>query len=601
MTNNENGKMNGKMSEKVTPSILTKEEEKSLNKGFYKTFNHNFLKYLDKDKNISTYDELWNKGLPPSWEGVKNLSMRNFNLTDITSAIYNTDYCMLTSFRAIVFSKTDTTLYMPVCGCWVEQKANDEIRYILERFMNMMKKLIIDRIDLLLERYKKYIKNKAEVGGEASEKEMKQFKLLVERSAFYTKLYNYIGGNQQDSIIKRLISKIVMETKNDETFKLSNFNKATGYIPFTDGVYCFKKKKLISDKEAYKLLLTKTTGYEYSKVESVSEEAYQQCKRFIEQIIPNENIRKWLLRRYNKAFQSEVEKMILIYHGEKGNNGKTKLLELINLTLGDELYAKCSKKLLNAESINNAGSANEELMSINGALFVAFSEPNSKKAFDMSVLKELSGGDAITGRRLFKGKEQFRAKGLINVACNDIPSIDEADEASFNRIRCIPFTSVFTVNEEKVDEKNHIYLADINISNHFEEWKYAFMKIVLESDEDVDTPPEVIAHTNKYREEEDNVRRFVMMRVEKAYDADGNLDKKQFVKRIEMWKEFKIWAKDEDIHPVKREFNKSVSTILENYVKDTDRAGKKVSDIFVGYKYVKGEWMGGDGGDDLDP
>jgi P4 family phage/plasmid primase-like protien len=597
----ENTKMNADLSEKADQdtSILKEDNKKSLSKGLYKTFNHRFLKYADKGRNITTYDEIWSKGLPWTWEGMKELNNNNFNLTDITSAIYNTDYCMLTTFRAIVFSKTDTTLYMPVCGCWVEQKANDEIRYIMERFMNVMKKLLIDRIDLLTDDLRKLVEKKTS-DDEPCKKEKSQMELLENKSKFYVKLYNYIGGNQQESIIKRLISKIVMETKYDDTFKLANFNKATGYIPFTDGVYSFKEKRLINDTEAYKLLLTRTTGYDYNKVESVSDETYQQCKKFLMQIIPNENILKWLLCRYNRAFQSLVEKLILIYHGAMGNNGKTVLLALINMTLGDELYVKCSKKLLNAESINNAGSANEELMSINGALFVAFSEPSSKKAFDMSILKELSGGDAITGRRLFKGKEQFTAKGLINVACNDIPSIDEADEASFNRIRCIPFTSIFTSKIDKVNEDQHIYLADGNISNNFNEWKYALMKIVLESDEEVETPPEVKAHTKKYRESEDNVRRFVSERVERVYDTEGEVDKSRYIRRVDLWEDFKIWAKDETIKPVKKDFNKSIVGILQDWRKDTDVRGMRIKDCFLGYKNVVDGW-GGEVGDDYDP
>jgi len=572
----------------ATANTLTNSEKLSLNKGFYKTLNHRYLEGLNDRKDIQNYDDIWRKGLPSSFEDLKNLNADNYNLTDITSAIYNSDYADIKSFRAIVFTKTDITLYMPQCGCWVEQKATEEIRHIVERFMNIVKKLVIDRIDLLNERMKKAMKLKEDADIELTEKERKQFKLLTEKSKFYVKLYNFIGGNQQESIIKRLIHKIVMETKMDETFKLENFNRATGYIAFNDGVYSFEKGDLIGDTEAYKLLLTKTTGYDYDKVLNVSDKTYEECKMFIHQIIPNEGILNWLLRRYNKSFQSFIEKLILVYHGERGNNGKTKLLELINKALGEELYVKCSKKLLNAESINNAGSANEELMSINGAVFVAFSEPNSKKAFDMSILKELSGADDITGRRLFKGKEKFKAKALLNIACNEIPSLDDADEASFNRLRCIPFNSFFTTDPNKVNEEENVYMADINISNYFDEWKYAFMKIVLESKEDVEEPIEVKDHTQKYREQEDVVRQFVNAKVQVVKNQDGSINKKRFIQRDDLWDEFKDWLKKEndDKKMKKKDFVKSVMTILDNFKADTVVYTTRVYNVFLGYKVL---------------
>jgi P4 family phage/plasmid primase-like protien len=579
MANNEQTKMNGEVSEKeggnepLTPE-LNVDNKQSLNTFTKKkTFNQKFLEEMNGRKDITTYDDIWSKGLPASFWDLKVLSEKNFNTTDITSVIYKSDYCDIQSWRAIENSKTDTTLYIPECGVWQEQKGYSMIRDLIMRFMRIMKKLVIDQIDLL-------IKNEKNDGDAV--------KYLEKRCAFYIKLYNYLGNRNQDTIIKRLVDQIVKETRDDDTFRVENFNKATGYIAFNDGVYSFEKKGLISYKEAMPLLFTKTTGYDYQRVLEVNDDKLNGCQKFVEQIIPNQGIRKWLLRRLNKSYASVLEKLILFWHGERGNNGKTKLLELLEMSLGESLFCPVDKSLLNEATFNNAGSSNEELMSLAGAVICAVSEPNKNKPLDMAVLKRISGGDKITGRRMYKGKERFKAKPLTIVACNSIPNIDDTDEASFERIRCVPFYSRFVKQNGLVNEEEHIYLMNEGISNFFDEWKYAFMKMVLESDEDVETPEEVLEHTKKYKEDEDVVSKFVSEYVEIAYDDKGKVDKKRYIARQDLWELYKNFFKHErDGKPVLRDFNSKITTVLDNYKEKTTVNTTKVSRVFLGYK-VKG-------------
>lgn len=584
MANNEKTKMNGEVSEETIgvgepqlPLELYIDNNKSLNNGrmFDANFNKKWLSYWNKQKEISNYDDIWDKGLPYSFKDLKNLSNSNYNLTDITNAIYNTDFADITFYRAIVMSEKRTVIYKPVNGYWEEQKATEEIRHFIERFMIIMKKMIIDQLTVQVD---KLSKNKDEKK-EALER-------MTERHKFFIKLYNFIGGTQQESIIKRLIHKIVMATKHTD-FKLENFDRATGYLAFTDGVYSFAEQGLIPNNKAYELMITKVVPYPYQDVLDVSEETYKGCMKFLEQVIPKQEIRKWLLRRYNKASQGIMEKIILILHGEKGNNGKTKLIDLLNETFGEELYCKCNKKLLNADSINSSGGTNEELMSLSGALFAAFSEPSKHRLFDMSVLKELSGGDAITGRRLFKSKEKFRAKCLIQIACNSIPSLDDVDEASFLRIRCVPFIAEFTTDNTKVKPSNYVFKADENIGDYFAEWKYAFMKIILESLEDTPEPIEVQQHTQKFQERESVVMRFVSETVERVED-DGKANKNNYVLKTELWQNFKIWLKEEgeQIKLKKGEFYEDLMKYMIDYRGDTDIKGKRVKGCFFGYKIV---------------
>lgn len=568
------------------PNELNNKEKLSLSSfKKKKTVNQKFLEGMNGRKDITTYDDIWSKGLPASFWDLKVLGDKNFNITDITNVIYKSDYCDIQSWRAIVNTKTDTSVYIPKCGIWEEQKGLEMFRDLMERFMIVLKKLVIDQIELIRQKTKEQIESAANAGLDL-DKQVEHYKFLDKKVEFYVKLYNYIGNRNQDTIIKRLIDKIVKETKDDEHFRAENFNKAIGYIAFTDGVYSFDKKCLIPEKEALPLLFTKTTGYDYQNVVEVSEEMLNGCKRFIQQIIPNENIRKYVLRQLNKAYASKAGKIIMFWHGADGDNGKTKLLELIKKSLGKLLFCSANKSLLNEDTFNNSGGSNEALMKLMDTLIASVSEPCKKRVLDMAVLKQLSGGDEISGRRLYREETDFKAKALILVACNDIPRINDTGKASFNRIRCVPFYSVFVDDEEDIDEENHKYLKDEGISSNFEAWKYALMKIVLDSDNDVETPEEVQQHTKQYREEEDLLARFIDDNVEEVKDSEGKIDKGRIIKRMELWLDYKVWYKEESggLNADKKDFDKNIKKALDRYVKDTGEGANRRKDCFLGYK-----------------
>ena len=499
----------------------------------------------------------------------------NLNVSDIANMIYSTDYANLKSFRAIVMTKSDTCIYIPTCGVWKEQKGDEEVRNIIKRFMVILEREIIDRIQVFISKIK-LIPEK-----ERTPQQNEELELLERKATLFTKLYGLLGDNKQDSIIKHLLHRIVMETKYYDDFKHENFNNAEGFIAFDDGVLDIAKGELIPEQDALQLLFTQTVGYNYEDVKNVDQEVKDACWDFLCKVLPDGKLRDFLLRRYNRAFSGIVEKLILILYNKKGNNGKTKLLELLERALGDS-YVKCNAKLLYPETLNSSSGANEDLMSIKNALIVAFSEPDANKTLNMALLKELSGGDTITGRKLYKGKERYKAKGLINIACNHICSMNASDassKATFNRIRCIPFESEFTTDEALVNEQNNVYLADESISKYFDEWKYAFMNIVLSyHDKEVKTPDKVLEHTRNYQKREDALTRFFTEHVVKVDDQD------KYITQNDLYATFKDWAKDEQVYYKKSNF---IDDIKGHFEKDSFK-----SDTTIKYFRVKNVWKG---------
>jgi phage/plasmid-associated DNA primase len=152
-----------------------------------------------------------------------------------------------------------------------------------------------------------------------------------------------------------------------------------------------------------------------------------------------------------------------------------------------------------------------------------------------------------------------------------------------------------------VKPTNYIFKANENIGDYFAEWKCAFMKIILESLEDVPEPIEVQKHTQKFQERESVVMRFVGETVERVETNDGKPDKKKYVMKAELWQNFKIWLKDEgeQIKMKKGEFYENLMKYMIDYRDDTEIKGKRVKGVFYGYKITDDRCQLS--GDDYDP
>jgi len=396
------------------------------------------------------------------------------------------------------------------------------------------------------------------------------------------------GSKQfRKSMAEHIITKLVIRGVH-LGYEPSMMGAKKGYLGFDDGVYCFADKTLLCGEKARELYITKSVGYTFQEVQETTDEIMTAVLRFVEKILPDEKVREWLMIRLNKCMQGILEKIILFLHGEKANNGKTQLIDgLMGEVLGG-YWMKCPSGLLNPATFNNPNNANEEVASLKNVVMAIFSEPDKNKKLSMSLLKELTGGDKISARKLRKSKDVFKLTVLLVIMCNDIPPLDSADKGSFNRVRCVPFNTRFVTDKKEVDEANHVYLADLHINENFKRWRPAMMKYLLTFDYNVDTPEAVLEHTKKYQEKEDILAQFVADQVEKVeFEVLTEFNKERFtVSRADLWCRWKIWKASAQEHDTMRlsEFNEKIIDKLDNWKEDTHIDNVKVKKRWLGYR-----------------
>jgi P4 family phage/plasmid primase-like protien len=145
---------------------------------------------------------------------------------------------------------------------------------------------------------------------------------------------------------------------------------------------------------------------------------------------------------------STVEDTIFFLYGS-GANGKSTLLEIMKIFYGD--YFRKANSNLFTKKRNN--SIDNDIARLHNARFVALSETEKGQIINESFLKELTGGDTITSRMLYREFEEFDPTSKFWIAGNHKPIIRGNDEGVRRRIIIIPFAKHFPNEQQESREK----------------------------------------------------------------------------------------------------------------------------------------------------
>ena len=374
---------------------------------------------------------------------------------------------------------------------------------------------------------------------------------FIERAKHYNHLlinaYNEDGSKTVNDEKAKKAQKIALQLKNasfkdhvmkeckclfiDEKFE-EILDSRKHLIGFDNGVYDLKMH-IFRDgmPDDY---ISHSTNKDYIPYNPLLQEI-EEINNFFSKLFTNESIKNYVLDILCCIIDgSIIQERFYIFTGE-GSNGKSKLLDLIQKTVGDYYSTLPISLLTQKRAASNA--AQGEIERTKGRRFAVLSEPNDNDKINIGYMKELSGNDKILTRGLYKDPYEFTPQFTMILACNDLPEIPSDDGGTWRRIRVIEFSSKFVENPTKPNE----FLIDIELAEKLERYAEVFLSMLIERHKNINPlkinePREVINATQKYKNNNDSIGQFVTEKIIK----DDNVKEKLSI--TEIYSIFRIWS-----------------------------------------------------------
>lgn len=283
---------------------------------------------------------------------------------------------------------------------------------------------------------------------------------------------------------------------------------------------------------------------------------------FLDQILPNEAIQKYLQQYTGLSLLGVVREHIFAIATGTGANGKSTFVEAVSHALGD--YAHTAEQHLLMSSHRGGGAAIPELVALRGTRWVVTSETDEGAKLNSALTKRITGGDTITARGLYENPISFAPSWTILMVTNHLPLVKASDDAVWRRVRVIPFDVVIPKEDRDPTLGDKLKLeADAILA-----WAIAGLQQYIRNGFKLDTPTEVTGATAAYRNDSDDIAKFISQRTE--------LDATASASSSDLWSAWQAWAKNESIQPGKQsEFNTALE--LRGCTKAVVRvAGKQV-------------------------
>lgn len=327
---------------------------------------------------------------------------------------------------------------------------------------------------------------------------------------------------------------------------LNNLDENRNLICFNNGIYDLEKM-IFRDglPQDYISLCTNTDYKEYDS----NDENIKSLNKYFEQVHPNENIRNYVLNLLSSYLSGHIaDEKFIIWTGT-GANSKSKLVELFSLCLGD--YSGTLPISLLTQKRSKSGQATPEIAMSKGRRFMVFQEPESDSVIKVGLMKELTGGDTISARQLFKEPIEFKPQFKLLLTCNILPHIPANDGGTWRRLRVVEFKSKFCHNPKKENE----FLIDYNLSNNFEIWKQSLMSLLIQKYKHykrhgLEEPREVTKYTESYKASSDVYYEFIKESLKE--------DKNNKISIDQLYNIYKIYIKNNTSYKPanKKEFKK---------------------------------------------
>jgi len=394
---------------------ISKKSSKYDNKGFELVYSGDYPKY--------TIGTLKHYGKLSDEEGYSKLYFFNVRqvsdkyLADVFYELYGENYI-----------KQDGLIYVYHKGKWIKDEKKLILKYTIQTKLGELAKLQQKKDSARIEDHEKII--------------------------IYNKLYGkcfekITSANGTNNIASSFECLISYEQSSGENV----FDTKPYLFAFLNTGFDIQTgKKCVIKKEDY---ITQSTKYNYKEH---TQDQYDLIKKLMEQIFPNEEIRKSYISVLYSGLIGQQFEYFIVANG-CGRNGKGLINELFYSLLGNNYAYNLSVSVL-TNPINDNGGTNQSLANMENKRWVISSEPDESRGTKlvMSSVKKITGDQILPARGIYSTKTEIQLTNTQAMECNDkLLFTGKIDQSVLNRIRDIPFQAHFTNDQSLWDDSKYIY------------------------------------------------------------------------------------------------------------------------------------------------
>lgn len=191
-------------------------------------------------------------------------------------------------------------------------------------------------------------------------------------------------------------------------------------------------------------LVTKQTGAPY-----IAAAPAPRWRQFIREVTCEDaELEAFLQRAVGYSLTGRTGEQVFFFLYGDGANGKGTFVKVLQRALGD--YAATLKTEALMASYGQAHPT--ELVPLFGARFTTANEVPDGRAWNEARLKELTGEDRLTARRMHENFWTFEPTHKLWISGNYRPRVHGDDFGLWRRMRLIPFEKRFNVNTDLLEE-----------------------------------------------------------------------------------------------------------------------------------------------------
>ena len=285
---------------------------------------------------------------------------------------------------------------------------------------------------------------------------------------------------------------------------------------------------------------TKIDYIPYNVVLAKHSQTVTDLEQFFAQLFPDVSLRNYMWEHLASCLIGTIINQTFSIYKGSGRNGKSKLVELMGRGMGS--YKGTVPITLITQKRNTIGSTSSEVAQLMGVRYAVMQEMSKGDKMNEGIMKEITGGDPIQARALFKDTITFIPQFKLVVCTNTDFEETSNDDGTWRRMRYIDFVSkmVDKPYEDPKFPKNEFpfqYPLDKNLDKKFDTWAPVLMTLLIEKAYKlqgiVNDCEAVLSNSDKHREKQDFMAEFTKDKIKTV--AGSRIKKTELLETFKQW------------------------------------------------------------------